>query len=71
MSEAPLKMYLYYKTTKNTVSTVNGSFLNRLTLMFLYVIFKESHVQKTKKKKKKDTTISGPSELNCLLFTTA
>lgn len=70
MSDAPLKMYLYYKTTKNTVSTVNGSFLNRLTLMFLYVIFKESHVQKTKKKKK-DTTISGPSELNCLLFTTA
>lgn len=68
MSDAALKMYLYYKTTKNTVSTVNGSFLNRLTLMFLYVIFKESHVQKTKKK---DTTISGPSELNCLLFTTA
>lgn len=64
MSDAPLKMYLYYKTTKNTVSTVNASFLNRLSLMFLYVIFKESHVQTTTTKK--DTTISGPSELNFL-----
>lgn len=54
MSDAPLKMCLYYKTTNNAVNRVNGGFLNRLTLMFLYIIFKESHVQKTKKKKERE-----------------